>query len=273
MQNLNNKEYAKSIVKQVRRVGDGVVLWLTIALVVISLIFVMFLGKGPADLIFNACVIFGVLGFSLFAVRLYQINYLGNALRVQNGRHSFLRDIANKISRDLDMPQVDVFISQNPFLNAFAIGYIKPYTIVLHSAIVEELTQQEVTSIIAHEMGHIKLKHTWVSAYVNPLAVLVPFLGPVIGWIFGFWGRRAELAADRVAVAYTRNPHTVVSALTKVYVGSKFAEYMGEEGIAFQQKMSHGLMKLMAQSTASHPFLTTRGYEAIRFAQKLGIKV
>lgn len=239
----------------------------------LGIFFVMFVGKGIGEMIFNFFIVVGLLLFSLLAVRLYQINYLGNALRIQNGRHSFLRGIADKISQDMDMPTVDIFISQNPFLNAFAIGYVKPYTIVLHSAIVEELTEQELTCILAHEMGHIKLKHTWISAYIMPLAVLVPIFGPIIGWIFGFWSRRAELAADRVAVAYTRDPHTVVSALTKVHVGSKFSEYMGEEGIAFQQKMSHGFMKLLAQSLTDHPFLTTRGYEAIRFGQKLNINV
>lgn len=171
------------------------------------------------------------------------------------------------------MPQVDVFISQDPFLNAFAFGYMRPYTIVLHSGAVEELSEEEIRVILVHEMAHIKLNHVKVSAYVLPISALVPIIGPIVGWIFGFWNRRAELAADRMAVAYTRQPHEVVSALTKIHVGSKFAADMGEEGIAFQQKISHGLMKLLAQSMNTHPFLTTRGYEAIRFAQKIGLQV
>ncbi len=267
---MNNQASAKMLVKQVKRRGDTVVLMVTLLILFIGL-FLQIIDGNPVVFFFSWIVVLSILGLALFYIKLQQISFIGNALRVQNGRHQYLKIMADQISHDLDMPQVDIFISQNPYLNAFAFGYMKPYTIVLHSAVVEELTEQEVRCILVHEMGHVKLKHTWVSAYTLPIAALVPILGPVIGWIFGFWNRRAELAADRMAVAYTKDPHTVVTALTKVYVGSRFATDMGEEGIAYQQKISHGMMKLFAQSLASHPFLTTRGYEAIRFGQKLGI--
>lgn len=212
-----------------------------------------------------------LLGGILFYIRLYQIGFLGNALRVQSGRHAYLLEIVNEISANLKMPKVDVFIAQDPYLNAFAVGYHHPYTIVLHSAIVDELSPEELKAILVHEMGHIKYRHTVILAYLNPFSLLVPILGPFVSWAFGFWSRRAELACDRLATAYMGNPHVVSSALMKVHVGSKFAEYLTEEGVYQQDIYSKGTMRKLSQSLSGHPFLVTRVREINRFAKQKGI--
>ncbi len=212
-----------------------------------------------------------ILAVILLYIRLYQIKFLGNALRVQTGRHAYLLEIVDEVSGRLNMPKVDVFIAQDPYLNAFAVGYHHPYTIVLHSATVDELTPEELKAILVHEMGHIKYKHTIIMAYIQPMSVLVPVLGPIVAWSFGFWSRRAELACDRLATAYMNDPHVVASALMKVHVGSKFAAYMTEEGVYKQDVQSKGVMRLLSQSLATHPFLVTRVSEIMNFSKRAKI--
>jgi hypothetical protein len=56
----------------------------------------------------------------------------------------------------VDMP--DLFIQQNPIVNAFTYGVEKPY-IVLHSALLERLSEDETLAVIAHEVGHIHSEH------------------------------------------------------------------------------------------------------------------
>lgn len=257
----------QSPVKQARKVSDFIVLLITMFIVLIAAVFV------AENFIILFYTMLGILLFSLFYVRVFQISYLANALRVQNGRHAYLKNITEEISQNLQMPYVDVFISQNPYLNAFAVGYMRPYTIVLHSAIVEELTQEELRVILIHEMAHIKYHHTFIKAYVLPMGTVVPIVGPIVAWTFNFWGRRAELAADRLAVSYSRDPHTVMSALIKISVGSKFGEYMGEEGVLYQEKITHGPMKLIAQTLSSHPYLVTRVHEIRQFSSKIGLNI
>src|ERR687885_1109500 len=52
----------------------------------------------------------------------------------------------------VDMP--DLFVQQNPIVNAFT-GGVKNPVIVLHSQLIERLNDEEVLAVIAHEVGHI----------------------------------------------------------------------------------------------------------------------
>src|ERR671939_1535321 len=56
----------------------------------------------------------------------------------------------------VDMPEM--FVQQNPIVNAFTGGVERP-VIVLHSSLIERLTDEEVLAVIAHEVGHIHAEH------------------------------------------------------------------------------------------------------------------
>ncbi len=248
-----------------RKSSDLTVLIITI---IIALLFFVFLADQRIQLFYIGMVLMLVI---LFYIRLYQISFLAGALRVQNSRHAYMAKMVAEISVNLKMPYVDVFITQDPYLNAFALGYTHPFTIVLHSATVDGLTEAEVRAVLVHEMGHIKYKHTMISAYLTPFTQLIPFIGPFSSWLFGFWSRRSELTADRLALAYTRDPHTVAMALIKVHVGANYAQYMEEQGVLYQEHISHGTMRKLAQSLQGHPFLVTRIQEILKYSQIFGI--
>jgi Zn-dependent protease with chaperone function len=254
-------------VRIARKGSDVTVLIITLVLLCVG---GLILATDALELFITAMAF---LAFSLLYIRLYQISFLGNAFRVQNGRYAKLKTMVEDVAQDLKMPYVDVFIAQDPYLNAFAIGYTHPFTIVLHSAIVEQLDDKELRAVLCHEMGHIKYKHTMISAYTTPLTQLIPIIGPITGWFFGYWSRRAELTCDRLALAYTRDPHTVITALIKIHVGPKFAEYMQEEGVLYQARVGKGAMRAMAQSLSSHPYLVTRVKEVIKYAEALQLPI
>src|SRR3982751_173269 len=56
----------------------------------------------------------------------------------------------------VDMPEL--FVQQNPVVNAFT-GGVKRHVIVLHSSLIERLTDEEVLAVVAHEVGHIHAEH------------------------------------------------------------------------------------------------------------------
>src|SRR3982751_4868793 len=58
----------------------------------------------------------------------------------------------------LGVAMPDMFIQQNPLVNAFTGGVDKPI-IVLHSALIERLNEEETLAVIAHEVGHIHAEH------------------------------------------------------------------------------------------------------------------
>jgi len=56
----------------------------------------------------------------------------------------------------VDMPEL--FVQQNPIVNAFTGGVERP-VIVLYSQLIERLSDDEVLAVVAHEVGHIHSEH------------------------------------------------------------------------------------------------------------------
>src|ERR671939_1472888 len=56
----------------------------------------------------------------------------------------------------VDMPEL--FVQQNPIVNAFTGGVERP-VIVLYSQLIERLNDEEVLAVVAHEVGHIHSEH------------------------------------------------------------------------------------------------------------------
>eukprot|EP01024_Parvocaulis_polyphysoides_P073864 TRINITY_DN9530_c1_g1_i2.p1 TRINITY_DN9530_c1_g1~~TRINITY_DN9530_c1_g1_i2.p1 ORF type:complete len:343 (+),score=29.19 TRINITY_DN9530_c1_g1_i2:84-1112(+) len=133
-----------------------------------------------------------------------------------------LKEATNAL--DMDMPEL--YIRQNPVPNAYtlAISGRKPF-IVIHTALAELLSPQELKVVIAHELGHLKCDHgVWLTV-ANLLAsrtvsILPIITGPVEEELFR-WLRAAELTCDRAALLVTQDARLVISALMKLTGGTR----------------------------------------------------
>ncbi|HEV8590617.1 MAG TPA: M48 family metallopeptidase, partial [Pyrinomonadaceae bacterium] len=109
----------------------------------------------------------------------------------------------------VDMP--DLFVQQNPIVNAFTGGVEKPI-IVLHSALLERLSEEETLAVIAHEVGHIHAEHVLyltaarlmellanasVAAILPGSEIVKLIVSMGISSALLAWARRAELSCDR----------------------------------------------------------------------------
>lgn len=211
----------------------------------------------------------GVILIGFFAVRIQQIMIFANSMRLQSTSYTQLRDDSIALSEVLGLPPVDILSTQDPRLNAYAMGFAKPYTIVLHSATIEQMTYDEMLVILLHEMGHIRYKHTFLMQFLLPLQVL-PLIGSASGWVINFWTRRSEYTCDRLAVAYTGDPERVIRALIKVHAGPFIGEHFTKEEAMYQDSASRGLLRRFAQTFSTHPFLVNRIKAIIRFADQQG---
>jgi len=251
------------------RSSDGWVFWLSCASIVVPGIFIS---------VFAADVLSTVIGIAvlvllvMIVIRFMHVQMMANAMRVQNSSYAHLKKDIDEICKNLNVPVVDVYVTQNPFLNAFAFGFVQPYAITLHSATVEQLEYEEMRAIFIHEIGHIKLGHTRKIVFVSALSAL-PVVGVFATWVFGFWSRRAEYAADRLALAYTGDPDLVIKALMKVYIGPESAKMSSKEYILYQDQISKGFFRSFVQTFSSHPFLVNRVKAALRFADINGFSM
>lgn len=205
----------------------------------------------------SAAVFAAILLLGMFLVRMQRQVMLGNSLQVEYSDYAWLREWANHVSRDLEMPRVEIFITQDPVINAYAFGFVRPYAIVLNSGSIRYMTRDELKVIVVHEMGHIKFGHTQAIVYLSPF-LTIPVINIVGTWIAGFWQRRTELTCDRLALMYMADSELVKQALIKVHVGPDVARAMNETARQWMQYVAERPMNHFAQTFSTHPFLVRR---------------
>lgn len=187
----------------------------------------------------------------------------------------------------VDMP--DLYVQQNPVVNAFTGGVEKPI-IVLHTSLIERLNDEETLAVIAHEVGHIHAEHVLYLTAARLLEALANFgatkLIPgseIIKFIISAgiasallaWARRAELSCDRAAMLVTQDPHVVGRTMMKL-AGGTFASKIDydqflEQGREFQKNYDEKkLDKFWADiinAGLSHPFPIWRVSEILKWVE------
>jgi Zn-dependent protease with chaperone function len=133
----------------------------------------------------------------------------------------------------VDLPEL--FVQQNPVVNAFTGGVERP-VIVLYSQLIERLNDEEVLAVVAHEVGHIHSGHVlYLTAarlieFLARTAVLASPLTMIVKELLTLsmraallaWARRAELSCDRAALLVTQDAHVIGRTMMKL-AGGTFA--------------------------------------------------
>src|SRR5918911_661068 len=146
----------------------------------------------------------------------------------------------------VDMP--DLFVQQSPIVNAFTGGVERP-VIVLHSSLIERLTDEEVLAVVAHEVGHIHAEHVLYLTAARLLeliaygALAVTAISRVVLELLSMtmrsallaWARRAELSCDRAALLVTQDPHVIGRTMMKL-AGGTYASKVDYEQFLVQAR-------------------------------------
>ncbi|MGH9897269.1 MAG: M48 family metallopeptidase [Pyrinomonadaceae bacterium] len=186
----------------------------------------------------------------------------------------------------VDLP--DLFIQQSPIVNAFTGGVERP-VVVLHSALLERLSDEEVLAVIAHEVGHIHAEHVLyltaarlIEALTNVALAAAPIAGLVTQILSGTmraallaWARRAELSCDRAALLTVQDPDIIGRLMMKLS-GGTFASKMNyeqflEQGREFQKNYDGKILDRfwadIISSGMTHPFPVWRVSEVFQWVE------
>jgi Zn-dependent protease with chaperone function len=187
----------------------------------------------------------------------------------------------------VEMPEM--FVQQNPIVNAFTFGSEK-HIVVLHTGLLERLTDEETLAVISHEVGHIHAEHVLyltaarlMEALANAsVARLVPgseiikfIISAGINSALLAWARRAELSCDRAAMLTVQDPHVVGRVMMKLAGGTAaskidYEEFL-EQGREFKktcdEKALDKFWATIINAGQTHPFPIWRVSEIIDWAE------
>ncbi|HEV8357894.1 MAG TPA: M48 family metallopeptidase [Gemmatimonadales bacterium] len=139
--------------------------------------------------------------------------FQGNAVRAGAQQYPLAYGLHVEVVATFDWPRVpELYVSQTPVFNAGAYGVDDPF-IVLHSAAVELLDQEELRALIAHEMGHVVSGHslyrTIAEILLNVSLSALPFLAGIallpLRLAVLEWSRKSELSSDRAGLLGGQN--------------------------------------------------------------------
>src|SRR6266480_2754100 len=121
---------------------------------------------------------------------------------------------------------VGLFVSQTPFVNAGAFGVERPF-IVINSGALKLLDDDEMRTLLGHELGHIMsghaLYHTILVIIVFVGTNILPFLTSLvlapIRYALLEWYGKSELSSDRAGLIATQDPPASMRMFLKMAGG------------------------------------------------------
>ncbi len=216
-------------------------------------------------------------GSILFVLAMLVISYLLNRAHHNSlieKAHPVTRrsepDLANLV-RDcgvrLQTGSFSTFIAPGNALNAYTFGLVEPQVVVVSAGVMRIMDADELRFIIGHEVGHVRLGHTWLNSLLGGLAgIPSPYFAAVLlHFAFRWWNRSCEYSADRAGLLACGKPEKAASALIKLMSGS--SAVLSSEGwrqaLRRIEAEDDHLENNLREIISTHP-MTVRRLEALR---------
>mgnify|MGYP000878896217 CR=1 FL=1 len=210
-----------------------------------------------------------------------KIEFLSTAIRLSENQMPEVYNLLSPICEKLGIAMPDLYMVKSKDkddLNAFTGGITEPF-ICVTSELVKQCPSEMISSVIAHECGHIACKHylyhSLARNFANGIAASpltkIPginrYLSKTLITALLFWDRCSELSADRAAVLCDGSSDKTVEMLLKIH---GFDENINREEFVKQaldlkefvnDSKSNKMMEQVLVQWNSHPLLATRAYE------------
>ncbi len=134
--------------------------------------------------------------------------FQGNAIKTGVTQFPTLHALHVEVAATFNWPTVpELYVTQTPLFNAGAYGVDDPF-IVVHTAALELLSEDELRVLLAHEMGHVVSGHAFYRTIAAILLSISFAALPILAGIVLLpirlaileWSRKAELSSDRAGL-------------------------------------------------------------------------
>jgi Zn-dependent protease with chaperone function len=200
-----------------------------------------------------------ILGY--FSSRSRHKDLLAEAQQVTAQSVPEMMKLLNENAARLQVEPVNVFIAHSNQLNAYTFGMDSPKAIVLYSALFKIMDRDEIQFILGHEMGHVKLGHTWLNTLVGGMAGIPSSVGAaaIMELAFRWWNRACEYSADRAGVLACGKPAKAISALVKLEAGPAALTQSGMQAAMQHLETDDGdIMHNLEEVLGTHPMVAKR---------------
>ncbi|OIV37750.1 peptidase M48 [Mangrovactinospora gilvigrisea] len=209
----------------------------------------------------------------LFSERSIRLLFLATAVRASEQQFTDIHNMVRDAAYILDLEEVPtLYVQQDPIPNAFCIGMDKPI-IVVTTGLVDLMDEEELRSVIGHEVGHAMSGH----AVYRTMLLILTRLATALAWLpLGTiairalilalleWFRKSELSCDRAGLLVGQDLQASQRALMKLAGGAHLAE-MNIDAFLKQAEeyrntsdVRDSVLKVLAVLPQSHPFTAVR---------------
>jgi hypothetical protein len=197
---------------------------------------------------------------------------LGHAVKVGPNQFPRVHALAVSCSKTLGIATPTIYIKNNPQANAATFGTNDDSFIIVHSGLIDHMSDEELLSVIGHECGHIHNSHV---IYLTAMHYLMRMASVFVKWIvapamvaLSSWSRRAEITCDRAGMLCCGSLDVSTRALAKLALGSsKLYDELNMEAFVDQYEEGKDGIGRFAEVTASHPWLPKRVMALRTFAE------
>jgi Zn-dependent protease with chaperone function len=206
--------------------------------------------------------------------------FLANAVQVNPVQRPKLDALLTDVLTTMDWPKrPDLYVTQSPKVNAYAIGYDNPFIVMTSGALELLESDDERRFLLAHELGHIMSDHmtyrtiAMVITAVGSLALmpvglaLLPFQLALLEW-----HRKSELSSDRAALLALQDRTVAGSTFMRLAGGRDYGDTSSVEAFMTQAATYETggdtwdkILKVFNTAFREHPFNTVRAAELERW--------
>ncbi|GAA0571375.1 M48 family metallopeptidase [Paractinoplanes ferrugineus] len=171
--------------------------------------------------------------FGMWNERGFRLSYLAGAIRVDHRQYPRVYLRLTEAARVLDVADLpELFVEQAPMISSKAIGMDKPF-IVISTAAVEKLDDDELRTLLGRELGHVRSGHAvyqtvmlmltrWVTN-ISWLPVGALAIRAIIVAMYEWW-RKAELSADRAGLLAAQDQAASIRLFMKTAGGGDLSQ-------------------------------------------------
>ncbi|HEV3092279.1 MAG TPA: RDD family protein [Candidatus Cybelea sp.] len=198
---------------------------------------------------------------AMLYVTLARGRLLGSSVRINQRQYPRVFSIVSDACAALEIPMPMIFVREDNYVPAVALGFGEPYSLVLSSHWIELFSDDELAFMIGRELGHIAAGHT----RFHSLLSVNGNENPLISLVFGAWLRRCALTCDKVGLLCCGSLDAAIRALG-IASFHEFGRKVDYEAFASQQsEIANDSVLRWGEWLSGEPYATRRIASLRRF--------